>query len=39
VLDASGRELLSRKLENDEAEICELIGKALSLAEEVLSGQ
>jgi transposase len=36
VLDASGRELLSRKLENDEAEICELIGKALSLAEEVL---
>ena len=36
VLDASGRELLSRKLENDEAEIRELIGKALSLAEEVL---
>lgn len=36
VLDASGRELLSRKLENDEAEISELIDKALSLAEEVL---
>ena len=36
VLDASGRELLSRKLENDEAEICELIDQALSLAEEVL---
>jgi transposase len=36
VLDASGRELLSRKLENDEAAISELIDKALSLAEEVL---
>jgi transposase len=36
VLDASGRELLSRKLENDEAENSELIDKALSLAEEVL---
>ena len=36
MLDTSGRELLSRKLENDEAEISELIDKALSLAEEVL---
>jgi transposase len=36
VLDASGRELLSRRLENDEAQISELIDKALSSAEEVL---
>jgi len=36
VLDASGRELLSRKLENDEADISKLVGKALSLAEEVV---
>jgi transposase len=35
-LDASGRELLSGKLENDEADISELVDKALSLAEEVL---
>ena len=36
VLDASGRELLSRKVENDEADILRLIDEALSLAEEVL---
>jgi transposase len=36
VLDASGRELLSRKVENDEADISRLIDEALSLAEEVL---
>ena len=36
VLDTSGRELLSRKLENDEAEIFKLIDKALCLAEEVV---
>ena len=39
VLDTSGRELLSRKLENDEAAISKLVDKALSLAEEVVSGQ
>jgi hypothetical protein len=33
VLDASGRELLSRKVENDEADILRLIEEALSLAE------
>ena len=36
VLDTSGRELLSRKLENDEAAISKLVDKALSLAEEVV---
>ena len=36
VLDASGRELLSRKVENDEADILKLIDETLSLAEEVL---
>jgi transposase len=36
VLDASGRELLSRKVENDEADIARFIDEALSLAEEVL---
>jgi transposase len=36
LLDASGRELLSRKVENDEADILKLIDEALSLAEEVL---
>ena len=36
VLDASGRELLSRRVENDEADILRLIDEALSLAEEVL---
>lgn len=36
VLDASGRELLSRKLENDEIEISKFMDKALSLAEEVV---
>src|SRR5215217_6631197 len=35
-LDASGRELLSCRVENDEAEISKLIDKALSLAEEVV---
>ena len=36
VLDASGRELLSRKVKNDEADISKLMDEALSLAEEVL---
>ena len=36
VLDASGRELLSWKVENDEADIARLIEEALSLAEEVV---
>ncbi len=36
VLDTSGKELLSRKVENDEADISKLINDALSLAEEVL---
>jgi transposase len=35
VLDASGRELLSRKVENDEADILKLIDEALSLAKEI----
>ena len=34
LLDSSGRKLLSRKVENDEANISELIGEVLSLAEE-----
>jgi transposase len=36
VLDASGRELLSCRVENDEAEISKLIDEALSFAEEVV---
>ena len=36
LLDASGRELLSRKVENDEADIARLIDEALSLAEEIV---
>ncbi len=36
VLDASGRELLSRRLENDESEISKLIDEALCLASEVV---
>ena len=36
VLDASGTELLSRKVENDEAKLSELIDEASPLAEEVL---
>ena len=36
VLDASGKELLSRKVENDEADIARLIVEALSLAEEIV---
>jgi transposase len=37
VLDASGRELLSRKIEkNDEADISKLIDEALSLAKEIV---
>jgi transposase len=36
VLDPSGRELLSRKVENDEADISKLIDEAVSLAEEVV---
>jgi hypothetical protein len=35
-LDASGRELLSRKIENDEAEILKLIDEALSLAKGIV---
>jgi transposase len=35
-LDASGTELLSRRVENDEADISRLIEEALSLAEEVV---
>jgi len=36
VLDASGTELLSRKVENDEADILRLIDEALSFTEEVV---
>jgi transposase len=36
VLDASGTELLSQKIENDEADIVRLIDEALSLAEEIV---
>ena len=36
VLDASGKELLSRKVENDEADILRLIDEALSFAEEIV---
>jgi transposase len=36
VLDASGTQLLSRRVENDEAELVALIEEALSLAEDVL---
>lgn len=36
VLDASGKELLSRKLENDEADLLALIDEALCLADEVI---
>jgi transposase len=36
VLDASGRELLSRKVENDEADLLALIDEVLSLAEEIV---
>ena len=36
VLDASGRQLLSRKVENDEADILELVDQALSSAEKVV---
>jgi predicted RNase H-like nuclease len=36
VLDASGRQLLCRKVENDEAAILRLIDEALSFAEEVV---
>jgi transposase len=36
MLDPSGRELLSREVENDEADLLKLIDEALCLAEEVL---
>jgi transposase len=36
VLDASGTELLSRKVENDEADLSTLIDETLSLAEDVI---
>jgi len=35
-LDASGRELLSCRVENDEAEISKLIDEALSFAEVII---
>ena len=39
VLDASGKELLSRKVQNDEDDLLKLIDEALSLSEEVTYGQ
>jgi transposase len=36
VLDASGRELLSRKVQNDEADVLALIEEALSFAKETV---
>ena len=36
LLDASGKELLSRKVENDEADILKLIDEALSFAKEIV---
>jgi transposase len=36
VLDASGKELLSRKVENDEADLLKLIDEALSFAKEIV---
>ena len=36
VLDASGTELLSRRVENDEADVSKLLDEALSLAGEVI---
>jgi transposase len=36
VLDVSGEKLLSRKVKNDEADLCALIDEVLSLAEEVV---
>jgi hypothetical protein len=39
VLDASGAELLSRKVENDEADILRLIDEALSPSPRRSSGQ
>ncbi|MCA1731247.1 MAG: IS110 family transposase [Actinobacteria bacterium] len=36
LLDSSGRKMLSRKVENDQANISELIDEALSLAEEIV---
>jgi transposase len=36
VLDASGRKLLSRRVENDEADVSKLIDEALSLAGEIV---
>ena len=36
VLDAAGRKLLSRKVENDEADLSKLIDEALSFSEEVV---
>jgi hypothetical protein len=38
LLNASGRDLPSRKVENDEANILRLVEQALSLAEEVVWG-
>lgn len=36
VLDASGAELLSRRVENDEADLLKLLDEILSLADEVV---
>ena len=36
VLDASGTQLLSRKVENDQADIARLIDEALSLADGIV---
>jgi predicted RNase H-like nuclease len=36
LLDASGRELLSRKVQNDEADVLALIEEALSFAKETV---
>jgi Transposase len=36
VLDASGKELLSRRVQNDEDDLLKLIDEALSLAEELI---
>ncbi|MDX6381757.1 MAG: hypothetical protein QOI57_2781 [Rubrobacteraceae bacterium] len=38
LLDTSGEALLSRKVENDEADLCGLIDEALLLAKDVVSG-
>ena len=39
VLDTSGTELLSRRVENDEADLLKLLEEVLSLAEDIVCGQ